>query len=127
MFHVHWGKCLSRKAVHNWIEKFSQGRSKVADDVRPGAEVAETTTKRLLRCGFRSTGKMMRQVYQCWWRTCREINFSSCFEYHKFLSFICICDLFAHSRFYLVAVDCPTEHRNLSLNVVHIVTNFRFR
>jgi hypothetical protein len=43
MFPVYGGKCLSRKAVHNWVEKFSQGRSKVADDVRPGAEVADTT------------------------------------------------------------------------------------
>jgi hypothetical protein len=32
MFQVYGGKCLSRKAVHNWAEKFSQGRSKVADD-----------------------------------------------------------------------------------------------
>jgi hypothetical protein len=30
MFPVYDGKCLSRKAVHNWVEKFSQGRSKVA-------------------------------------------------------------------------------------------------
>jgi hypothetical protein len=29
---VYGGKCLLRKAVHNWVEKFSQGRSKVADD-----------------------------------------------------------------------------------------------
>jgi hypothetical protein len=29
---VYGGKCLSRKAVHNWIDKFSQGRSKVTDD-----------------------------------------------------------------------------------------------
>jgi hypothetical protein len=36
MFPVYGGKCLSRKAVHNWDEKFSQGRSKVADDARPG-------------------------------------------------------------------------------------------
>jgi hypothetical protein len=43
MFPVYGGKCLPRKAVHNWIEKFSQGRSKVADDARPGAEMAETT------------------------------------------------------------------------------------
>jgi hypothetical protein len=34
MFAVYGGKCLSRKAVHNWVEKFSQGRSKVADDAR---------------------------------------------------------------------------------------------
>jgi hypothetical protein len=32
MFPVYGGKCLSRKAVHSWVEKFSQGRFKVADD-----------------------------------------------------------------------------------------------
>jgi outer membrane biogenesis lipoprotein LolB len=50
MFPVYRGKCLSHKAVHNWVDKFSQGRSKVADDAQPGAEVAETTVKRLLCC-----------------------------------------------------------------------------
>jgi hypothetical protein len=34
MFAVYGGKCLSRKAVHNWIEKFSEERSKVVDDAR---------------------------------------------------------------------------------------------
>jgi hypothetical protein len=34
MFPVYGGKCLSGKAVHNWVEKFSQGRSKFADDAR---------------------------------------------------------------------------------------------
>jgi hypothetical protein len=38
-------KCLSRKAVHNLIEKFSQGRLKVADNIRPGAEVTEITVE----------------------------------------------------------------------------------
>jgi hypothetical protein len=32
MFPVYGGKCLLRKTVDNWVEKFSQGRSKVADD-----------------------------------------------------------------------------------------------
>jgi hypothetical protein len=32
MFPVYGGKCLSRKAVHNWVEKFSQLRSKVSHD-----------------------------------------------------------------------------------------------
>jgi hypothetical protein len=32
---VYGEKCLSRKAVHNWVEKFSQGRSKVADEDQP--------------------------------------------------------------------------------------------
>jgi hypothetical protein len=48
IFPVYGGKCLSHKAVHNWAEKFSKGRKKVADDARPGAEVAETTVKLLL-------------------------------------------------------------------------------
>jgi hypothetical protein len=32
IFMVYGGKCLSRKAIHNWIEKFSKERSKVAHD-----------------------------------------------------------------------------------------------
>jgi hypothetical protein len=59
MFPVYGGKCLSHKAVHNWVQKFSQGRPKVADDDRPDAEVAEKTVKRFLCCGFRRTGKAM--------------------------------------------------------------------
>jgi hypothetical protein len=47
-FPVYGGKCFSCKAIQNSVEKFSQGRLKVADDVRPGAEVVETTVKRLL-------------------------------------------------------------------------------
>jgi hypothetical protein len=39
-----------------------------------GAEVAETTVKRLLCYGFRRTGKAMGHEYQCWWRICRVIN-----------------------------------------------------
>jgi hypothetical protein len=84
MFPVYGGKCLSRKAVHSWVEKLSQGRSKVTDDARPGAEVAETTVMTsMLRVS--STGKAMGQVYQCWWRICRETNvFFPRFEYHMF-------------------------------------------
>jgi hypothetical protein len=32
MFPVYGGKCLLRNAVHNWFEKFSQGRSQGVDD-----------------------------------------------------------------------------------------------
>jgi hypothetical protein len=49
-----------------------------------GAEVAETTVRRLLRHGFRRTGKAMGQVYQFWWRICRETDAFSSFEYHMF-------------------------------------------
>jgi hypothetical protein len=45
MFPVYCRKCLSRKAGHNWVEKFSQGRSESTDDARPDMEVTETTLK----------------------------------------------------------------------------------
>jgi hypothetical protein len=32
MFPIYGEKCLSCKAVHNWVEKFSEGCSNVADD-----------------------------------------------------------------------------------------------
>jgi hypothetical protein len=32
IFSVYGGKCLSRKAVHNLVTKFSQGLSRVTDD-----------------------------------------------------------------------------------------------
>jgi hypothetical protein len=35
MFPVYGGKCLSRKAFQNWVEKFSRGRSKFANHARP--------------------------------------------------------------------------------------------
>jgi hypothetical protein len=63
MFPVYGGKYLSRKAFHNWVEKFSEGPTKIADDARPVAEVAETTVKIPVCWGFRRTGKAMGQVY----------------------------------------------------------------
>jgi hypothetical protein len=84
MFPVYGGKCVSCKEVHNWVQKLSYEHSKIADDAQPGAEVAETTVKRLLHCGFRHPDKSMGQVCQCWWRICHEINLFSRFEYHMF-------------------------------------------
>jgi hypothetical protein len=52
IFPVYGWKCLSRKAVPNWVEKFSKGRSKFADDTRKSAEVAETTVKNFYAAGF---------------------------------------------------------------------------
>jgi hypothetical protein len=97
MFPVYSGKCLSRKEVHNRVEKFSQGCSKFAVDARPDAEVAETTAKRLLWCGFRSTGKAMGQVYQC---LVEGMSRNKCFfqvRISPVLRFISICDLFTDS------------------------------
>jgi hypothetical protein len=43
MFPVYGGNYLSRKAVHNWVENLSQGRSKIANDARPVRPVDITT------------------------------------------------------------------------------------
>jgi transposase len=40
---------LSRKAVHSWVEAFSQGRSKVSDDARPGRPVEIATEETVRR------------------------------------------------------------------------------
>jgi hypothetical protein len=59
-----------------------------------GVEVAETTDKRLLCCGFRRTGKAMGQVYQCLWRIWLEINVFPQVRISHVWSFVSICDLF---------------------------------
>jgi hypothetical protein len=62
MFPVYGAKCLSRKAVHNCVETFSQVPSKFADDARPVGEVAETAVNRMLCSGFRRSSKAMGEV-----------------------------------------------------------------
>jgi transposase len=42
-FPVYGGKYLSRMAVHSWVKKLPQGRSKVADDARAGRPVEIAT------------------------------------------------------------------------------------
>jgi hypothetical protein len=54
-------------------------------------------SKRLLCFGFRRTGKAMGQVYQCWWRICREINVFFQVRVSHVLCFMSICDLFTDS------------------------------
>jgi hypothetical protein len=56
MFPVYSGKCLSCKAVHNWVKKFSQRRSEVADDEM---EVHKWLRQQSIRCEFRCTAKAM--------------------------------------------------------------------
>jgi hypothetical protein len=51
MFPVYGGKCLSHKAVHNWVEKFSQGCSKVTDDAWSGRCVEIATEATVQRVG----------------------------------------------------------------------------
>jgi hypothetical protein len=48
MFPVYGGKCLSSKDVHNWVEKFFQGRS----GWNVVAQAAEATVENLYAAGF---------------------------------------------------------------------------
>jgi hypothetical protein len=47
---VYGGRCFSYNEVHKLVEKFSQGRSKVADDALPGrpVEIATEVTQQQL-------------------------------------------------------------------------------
>jgi hypothetical protein len=75
------------------VEKSSQGRWKVADDARPGAEVAVTIVKRLLCRGFRHTGKDGTSVSVL----VKDMSRNKCFlsvPVSHFLRFIYICGLF---------------------------------
>jgi hypothetical protein len=54
------------------------------------AELAETTVERLSCCGFRYTGKVMVQEYQCLSKINREIKFFFQFRILYVLRFICI-------------------------------------
>jgi hypothetical protein len=44
-FPVYFEKRLSHKVIHNGVEKFSQGRSKISDDTLPEAEMADSSQK----------------------------------------------------------------------------------
>jgi hypothetical protein len=111
MFPVYGGKCLSRKAVHSWVVNVSL--------MTKGLKRKCGTVYRLLCCGFRSTGIAMGQLYQCWWRICREIHFFS--PGSNITCFISLYDIFTDSPCYnptirlhtVLASDChkqPTKN-----------------
>jgi hypothetical protein len=52
MFPVYGGKCLSRKAVHIWVEKFSEASLKVADDETEVQKWLKQQSKYFYAAGF---------------------------------------------------------------------------
>jgi hypothetical protein len=52
IFLVYGGKCLSCKAVHNWVKKLSETRSKVADDETEVQKWLRKDSKYLYAAGF---------------------------------------------------------------------------
>jgi hypothetical protein len=64
------GNCCVKRFTTGSRNCHVGGKYFTNDKEAEGAEVAETTVKRLLCCGFRRSGKAMGQLYQCCWRTC---------------------------------------------------------
>jgi hypothetical protein len=70
MFPVCSGKCLSSKGIHNWVEKFFQGRSKVADarlgrPVEIATEVTVQWVEKLIRADRRITIYSVATAPEC--------------------------------------------------------------
>jgi hypothetical protein len=58
MFPAFGGKCLSRKAVHNWVKKFSHRCSKVADDRMEAWKWLRKQSKNFYAAGFHALVKL---------------------------------------------------------------------
>jgi hypothetical protein len=80
MFPIYGGKCLSCKAVHNWVEHFSHGCLKVTDDETEMQKWLTQQSKGFYAVGFNTLVKR--------WDKCinvgGEINVLSMLEYHMF-------------------------------------------
>jgi hypothetical protein len=62
--------CLSLQAVHNWVQKLSEGRTSIEDEHRAGrpvdkgsARVVPTATIRMFRRRFPGTCETVGQVF----------------------------------------------------------------
>ena len=73
--------CLLRQAIHNWVQKCSEGRTSIEDEHRAGrpVEIATPETfrqqpKRILRRRFPGTCETVGQVFKFVWRLCWKIN-----------------------------------------------------
>ena len=62
--------CLLRQAVHNWVQKFSEGRTSIEDEHQSSARVVPTATKRIFRRRFPGTCETVGQVFKSVWRLC---------------------------------------------------------
>jgi hypothetical protein len=62
----------------------------------------------------------MRQVYQCWWRICREIYVFSRFQYHMFyVLYPFVTYLLTLPRIYIVVLQRVTVRRTFTHSFTH--------
>jgi hypothetical protein len=55
------------------LKQFTTGLKNSLKDVR-NSQMMPNQVQKWLRQQFRLTGEAMGQVYECWWRICRELN-----------------------------------------------------
>jgi hypothetical protein len=95
VFSVYCGKCLTRKPVHNWV-------TNVFLWWNGSAEVAETTLRRLVCCGFRRIIKRRDKSFNvAGWYVEKWMLFHFQVRISNVLRFISVCDLFTGSPSYL--------------------------
>ena len=58
--------CLSRQAVHNWVQKFSEGRTSIEDERRVGRITLRQQPKEFCAAGFQGLVKR--------WDNCLNLN-----------------------------------------------------
>jgi hypothetical protein len=80
-FPVYSRKRLPCKAVHNWVEKFSQERSEDSDSARPGAEVAATGVLRVSTSVSALVEVMSRNKYFVQLRISHTLRFISIYRF----------------------------------------------
>jgi hypothetical protein len=71
-------KCLSRKAVHNWVANVSLMTKRLKWRWRSGWDNSQKICMLCVSSHWQSDG----HGYKCRWRIYREINIPSMFEYH---------------------------------------------
>jgi hypothetical protein len=65
IFSAYDGKCLWRKAVHNWVANVSLMTKRLKRKC-----LRQQSKKDFYAASFDALVKRMGQVYQCWWRIC---------------------------------------------------------
>jgi phage terminase large subunit-like protein len=83
MFPLYGGKCLLRKAVHNWVKKYSQGSSKVTDDEIEVRNFLKQESENFYAAGFEALMKQWDKCIPVGGDMLRNKSFSS-FEYQMF-------------------------------------------
>jgi hypothetical protein len=95
MFPVYSRKCVLLKTVHNWAEKFFQGRLKVADDAWPGLpiEIATEATVQLVEKFIWADRRIMIRQCSNWtsvfpWWVPRELK-----DRENWTEWVCPCNI----------------------------------